>query len=273
MTTNLTATGAQIAHNWRSPLGRAGLAAKGAMYVVLGLLAIQFANGSTSADEVNQRGAFETVAEQPFGGFLMFVLIVGLLALVCWHVIQAVTGDPVEGDEPADRAKYAAKAVIYAVLSFAAIRVLLDDTPEGGGGSGNQTEQSAARTVFDWPAGRLLVGLIGVVLLGVAAYHLIKYVVNKEFMQRLSPPAGTERALEAAGRLGYAARAVVVGISGVFFIVAAVQHDPKESRGISGAVQELAQQDWGRIVLWLVAIGLLVFGLFTLAEAKYRTAA
>ena len=42
-----------------------------------------------------------------------------------------------------------------------------------------------------------------------------------------------------------------------FLIVAAVQHDASQSKGISGSLQELAQHGWGRILLWITAIGLL----------------
>ena len=83
-------------------------------------------------------------------------------------------------------------------------------------------------------------------------------------------PAG---ALRTIGRIGYAARAVVLAIIGVFFLVAAAQHDPSESKGMSGAVQSVADESWGRILLWLIAIGFVLFGVFCLAEAKLRRAA
>ena len=83
-----------------------------------------------------------------------------------------------------------------------------------------------------------------------------------------------ERAFEENGvRIGYLARAVVFGVIGVFFVVAAVQHDPSESKGISGSIQEIAEHSWGPAVLWIIAIGLVLFGLFCLAESKYRRAA
>ena len=89
-------------------------------------------------------------------------------------------------------------------------------------------------------------------------------------MERISPPARMSSAVEAFGRVGYAARSIVIAVSGIFFLVAAVQHDPSESKGISGSLQELAQHDWGRILLWITAIGLFLFGVFCLAESRYR---
>ncbi len=84
-------------------------------------------------------------------------------------------------------------------------------------------------------------------------------------MKRIAPQDDdTGEADRAFGRFGYAARAVVLAVSGVFFIVAAVQYDPNKSKGISGSLQELAQHSWGRVLLWATAIGLFLFGLFCL---------
>ena len=273
--TDLPTTGEHTAQRWRAPLGKAGLAAKGVLYLVLGLLAIQFARGEESGENVSQTGAFETVANQPFGTILLIVLIIGLVALICWHLIQAALGDPIEGDEASDRAKYFIKAVIYVFLAITAVRVLMEDEPSGGGGGGgggggDQTERQAASDLFNLPGGRLIVGLLGVILIGVAIYQVKKYVVDKEYMERLAPPESARKFLDGAGRFGYAARAVIWAMIGVFFLIAAIQYDAKESRGLSGSVQELADNSAGKVVLWLVALGFLAFGLFTLAEAKYR---
>lgn len=268
--TDMTATGQHVAQQWRAPLGRAGLAAKAVLYIVLGLLAIQFARGEGSGENVSQTGAFETVASQSFGTFLLVVLIIGLVALVCWHLIQAALGDPIEGDEASDRAKYAVKAVVYVFLAITAIRVLMEDSPASGRGSGDQTERQAASDLFNLPAGRFIVGLVGVVLIGVAIYQVKKYVMDKEYMERLAPPESARKFLDGAGRFGYAARAVIWAMVGVFFLIAAIQYDAQASRGLSGSVQELADNSAGKVVLWLVAIGFMAFGLFTLAESRYR---
>lgn len=262
---------------WRDPVARIGLATKGALYLVLGVLAIQFATGDTSSDQVSQTGAIERVAEQPMGRFLLVVLTIGLFCLAVWHVIQAFTGDPVEGDDASDKAKYAIKAVIYGVLTVTAAKITIDNwsgegTSGAASGSGDQQSQQATSTLFDLPGGMLLVVLLGLVLIGVAIYQFVVYVVGAEHMDRIDASGRTADVLRTFGRVGYAARAIVVAICGVFFLVAAVQHDPNESKGISGALAELAERNWGRALLWLVAIGFVLFGLFCLAEAKLRRA-
>jgi hypothetical protein len=271
MTTTLH-TGERLASSWRDPLGRAGLVAQGVLYVLLGVLAIQFALGETSSDEVNQTGAFEQVGAQPFGRFLLVALTLGLAAMALWRLVQAAVGDPVEGDDASDRAEFSVKAVIYAALTATAAKVTVDNWSGGteDQASGDRQQQEAASTLFDLPAGRWLVGILGVALVAVAAVQAYRHVVNTTFMQRLDPPPHAAGAIEAFGRAGDGARSVVLAISGAFFVVAAVQHDPNESKGISGALAELAGQGWGRVLLWGTALGLFAFGVFCLAEARYR---
>lgn len=276
MTTSMTSDGSRMAKSWRDPLGRAGIAARGVLYLVLGFLAIQFARGKVGGDEVNQTGAFEKLAEQPFGRVLLVALTVGLAAMTVWRLIQTFVGDPVEGDEAKDRVEYFVKAVIYGALTFTAAKITIDNWSGPSDGStasqnaGDSQQQGAASTLFDWPAGVWIVGGLGLALIAVALYQAYEHVVNATFMERLAPPARTATAIEGFGRCGYAARSVVLVISGIFFVVAAVQHDPNESKGISGALQELAEHSWGRILLWATAIGLFLFGIYCLAESRYR---
>ena len=273
MTTTLTTGGRHLAGTWRDPLGRAGIAARGVLYLVLGLLAIQFARGDVSSEQVNQAGAFEQIGDQPFGRFLLVLVTAGLAAMTLWRLIQAFTGDPVEGEEGSDRAEYAIKAGIYAVLTFTAAKITIDNWSGTGGSeaaSGDQQPQQATSTLFDLPAGRWLVFALGAILIGVAFYQAYQYVIEKQFMERIAPPQRLASMVEAFGRFGYAARCVVLLTSGIFFLVAAAQHDAAESKGISGSLAELAGHGWGRVVLWATAIGLFVFGIFCLAESRYR---
>jgi hypothetical protein len=275
MTTTLTTDGRRLATSWRDPLGRAGIATRGVLYLVLGFLAIQFARGKVGGDQVNQTGAFETVGAQPFGKLLLVLMVVGLAALALFRIIQACVGDPVEGDEASDRVEFAGKALIYAFLTATAIKVTIDAWSGSAGqtaakNAGDQQQQRTTSTLFDLPGGRFIVAGFGLALIGVAVYHMWHHAVQASFMERLAPRSEVKTAVETCGRVGYAARSVVFAVSGVFFLVAAVQYDPNESKGLSGSLQELAQHSWGRVLLWATALGLFAFGLFCLAEARYR---
>lgn len=265
--------------DWRAPLARLGLSAKGILHGALGVLALNVAMGDSSAQTASQRGAVELVASQPLGQWLLLILTVGLFALTIWQAILAFKGDPVEGSETKDRVKFGGKALLYLGTASVALSVLLSHWGSGssvngltGGGSGSAQDQAAA-TVMSWPGGPWLVALIGAGVIGVAVYQFVRHTLQKKFMQRLGGMHGTVRTVvERAGQWGYAARAIVFLIGGVFFIVAAVQHDPQEAIGLSGVLSTLAQQSWGQAVLWVVALGLLFYGAFCFAEAKYRRA-
>ncbi|MFZ2981036.1 MAG: DUF1206 domain-containing protein, partial [Sphingobium sp.] len=72
------------------------------------------------------------------------------------------------------------------------------------------------------------------------------------------------------GRFGYAARALIFAMIGSFVIMAALNHDPDQAGGLGEALQQLRSQSYGALLLAVVAVGLALFGLFSLIEAKYR---
>lgn len=261
--------GQVIPSDWRSTLARAGLSAKGVLYCALGLLAIQVASGDASTGSVTREGAAELVARQPFGQWMLALFTIGLFCLAAWQAILVFTGDPVEGGETKDRIKYGAKAAIYAATSITALTILM-----GGRQAGGSSEDEAAGMLMGWPGGPWLVGLLGAVVLAVAAQQLYGHALKKKFMDRLSIGGGGDlgKNVERAGRAGYAARGIVLLVVGAFFVLAAIQHDPREAVGLSGALQVLSRQAWGDALLWFVAVGLVLYGAFCFAEAKYRRA-
>ena len=79
-----------------------------------------------------------------------------------------------------------------------------------------------------------------------------------------------EAAATAAGVLGHLARAVVFTLIGLFLLRAAWEFDPKEARGLDGALMELSQQSYGDLLLGAAAVGLLAYALYCFVEARYR---
>jgi hypothetical protein len=227
--------------DWRSTLARSGLVAKGVLYGTLGVLAIQVATGDASSQEASTRGAIELVASQPFGQWLLGLLTFGLFALAIWQFIIAVKGDPVEGSEAKDRAKYAGKAIIYLGTAITAASAWLSQMGSDSGGAastgGGGSEDQAAALVMSWPGGTWIVGIVGLAVIGAGIYQLYHHTVKKKFMERLARARMSETVetnVERAGRGGYASRAIVFAMVGVFLIVAAVQHDPSEAIGFRG---------------------------------------
>ena len=263
-----------VTSDWRGIVGRSGLVAKGVLYASLGLLAVRVASGQASARTANQRGAIELVASQPLGEWLLVLLTIGLFALSLWQIILVIKGDPVDGSAATDRAIFAGKAFLYFGTAMTSLRLVGVDWAQSMSGGGTEASQDrTTAVVMSWPGGPWIVGLLGALVVGAALYQFHYHAVNRGFMKRLATGRMSSRLasmVERAGRAGYASRAIVLGIIGVFFVVAAVQHDAREAVGLSGALQAAARQTWGTVILWMVAIGLLLYGGFCFAEARYR---
>lgn len=263
----------------RSKVARVGLAGKGALYVLLGFLAIKVAMGDSSSASASKTGAIQTVAQAPFGKFLLIALTVALIALVVWKFSQAVAGDPIEGSDGSDRAKYAGKGVLYGGAALASLSILIANwggdagaVPSGGGGGG-EGQEHAAGAVMGLPGGRWIVLIVGLAAIGFGGYEIYKHAIHCDFMKRTGALSQEKRkVVEALGRAGYVGSGLVAIGVGFFFVVAGLTFDPANAKGLSGLLAELAGQSWGQVVLWLIAVGLFAYGLFSFAEARYRPA-
>jgi hypothetical protein len=260
---------ARRASPWLTRGARLGYAAKGIVYVTLGLVALQAAMGSGQTQD--QRGALRTLAEQPAGKLLLGIVAVGLLAYAVWRVIGAVADSEGKGNEPkglAARGGQAFRGVLYSGLGIEAWRLLRGTA---GSASGNRTAHWTARAM-ELPAGRALVVAVGLGVIGYGLYQLWrawKADVRKHLdLSEVSPE--TQEWIVRLGRLGYAARGVVFTIIGSFLVRAAMAYDPGQASGLGGALESLQGGTWGPWLLGVVALGLVAYGLFQIVQARYR---
>jgi hypothetical protein len=242
---------------------------------IIGIIAIRIALGKKD-DAATSDGAVAWLAHQPLGKFLLVALTVALFALALWRFLCAAMGDPVEGSEPKDRVKYAVLGVVYLLLAIATLGVTVANWTGSGDKaestqSGDEGSQKATSTLFDWPAGRWLVGLLGVAVIGYAGYNFYKQVIKRKFVERLDADRGSW--VVRLGLLGYTAQSLVYAVVGYFFIQAAIAFKSSTAKGPSGALIELGNTAAGKVLLWVIALGLFAYGVFCIAEAKYRKAA
>jgi hypothetical protein len=263
------------ARDWKEPIGRVGLVGQGVVATIIGIIAIRIALGKKD-DAATSDGAVAWLAHQPLGKFLLVALTVALFALALWRFLCAAMGDPVEGSEPKDRVKYAVLGVVYLLLAVATLGVTVANRTGSGDKaestqSGDEGSQKATSTLFDWPAGRWLVGLLGVAVIGYAGYNFYKQVIKRKFVERLDADRGSW--VVRLGLLGYTAQSLVYAVVGYFFIQAAIAFKSSTAKGPSGALIELGNTAAGKVLLWVIALGLFAYGIFCIAEAKYRKAA
>ncbi len=257
----------------RSSIARPGLIGRGLFYLLFGILALDLAFGSSDSSQ----GAVERVASAPFGRWLLIGLTIALVALVVWKVLQAAIGDPVEGSEASDRAKYALKALAYAGLAATSITVLINNWDSGGStsssGGSSDTKTQATATVLEWPGGQWLVIIGGLGIIAFSIYEAYKYALNAEFLERLDTSSldeSTQQGVEWSGRIGYAGKSAITAVVGIFLVIAGLQHDPNETKGLSGALRSLTESGWGTALLVFVGAGLFLYAAFSFVEAAYR---
>jgi len=247
-------------------LARAGFAARGIVYVIIGILAIKLALGSGGTSP-SQQGALRAIAAQPLGKVLLILVAVGLGGYALWRLVRALLGHGPEGsDSGVDRVAALASGVVYAGFCAVAVEILL-----GSGGNSGGTQKTAAG-VFGWPAGTWLVGIAGIVFIGVGLYQGYRGV-SKDFLDdsktgQMSPRVRTW--IERIGTVGHLARMVVFGLVGVFLITAAVEYNPNKAVGLDGALAKVDHASYGPFLLGLVAAGLIAFGAYSLSDARYR---
>ena len=255
-------------------LARAGYAAKGLVYVIIGGLAAKAAIGDGGAT-TDREGALKAIYEQPFGKILLALVAIGLIGYALWRVLDAVADLEHKGTKPkglATRAVYVGAGLSYAILAVAALSLVMG-TGNGGKGSDANAQDWTARLLAQ-PFGMVLVIIGGLIFVGVGLYQFYK-AYKAKFRDDLALSGVGARMSDAVvwiGRLGFAARGVVFSIIGIFLIIAALRHDQNQAKGLGGALQELAQQPFGLILLGVVALGLVAYGLFSLVEARYRQA-
>ena len=247
-------------------LSRAGFVARGLVYGIIGILAFDLAIGH-GGKITNQQGALRTVADKPFGHLLLTLLAIGLGGYAMWRLFRAVLGRGPEGaDRGLDRVGAFGSGVTYAVMCAIAVSILTSGS--SGGGSAKKT----ASGVFAWPAGRWLVGLAGLVLLGVAVYQLVRGVGRKflDDSDTAEMPSTLRSWFTVLGVVGHVARAVVFGLVGGFLVKASYDYKANEAIGLDGALAKLYNGAYGNVLLGIVAAGLIAFAVFALVEARYR---
>ncbi len=247
-------------------LARAGLATRGLIYAVIGILAIKLALGD-GGKTANQNGALQTIAKQPFGKVLLIVVAVGLAGYATWRLLRAAIGHgPESSDDTKERVDGVVSGIAYAALCVTAVSILI------GSGGGSGSPDKATGGVLDWPAGQVLVVIAGLIVIGVGLEQGYKGIKRK-FLEKSKTEAmseSVERSFTAFGVFGHLARMVVFVLIGYFFIRAAIDYNPDKAVSLDGALATLGQASYGPILLGVVAAGLVAFAAYSIADARYR---
>lgn len=252
---------------WIETTARAGYAAKGVVYLALGILAAVAATSAKSYTGTD--GALASIARQPYGTVALILVAAGLACYAVWRGVQAVADPESAKDGPkrwVARAYFAISGLVHVGLVFAAIQILAS-----GQSTGDNGPQERSATLLAQPFGQLLLTLAGIAVLGAAVYQFVR-AYRARFTERMRFDVGVTAKgwLVRLGRTGLAARGVVFATIGVFLVVAAMNSDAGAARGVAGALRALENGPFGTPVLLAVALGLAAYGAHQISKSRFR---
>ena len=254
---------------WIERLARFGFAARGLVYILVGVLAAEAAAVGGRATDAH--GAIQAIGQQQhFGTLLLLVLALGLAAYAVWRFAQAWLDLEHKGNDVqalATRATFVVSGLGHAALAISAVSLAIGL---------QQGHSNAVRTwvtrVLSAPYGRWLVVAVGLAVIGTGVYQFYKaYMALFENDLLISEMSADARLWSRrVGRAGLAARGVTFGVIGWFLLRAGLDANAHEARGVAGVLRLLGRQDEGHWLLFVVAVGLAAYGFSSLVDARYR---
>lgn len=254
--------------DWIEPLARAGYAARGIIYLLIGGLALLSVFGQGGSTE-GSRGALETLMNSPGGWIVLFLIGIGLLGYALWRFVQGVYDIDRHGREAKGlvvRGAFLFSAVTHVGLAVWAIGRAIGYAQSGSGGN---DEVSWTAWLMGLPLGRWLVAAVGGAILCVAIFQIVKGW-KASFKKRLNTRDDVVRKLTPVCRFGLIARGIAFALIAGFFIYAAWTYDPSKAGGLEEAFDTVRGVVFGQILLALLATGFVAFAIYSFIEAYYR---
>jgi hypothetical protein len=254
------------AMNW---LARAGLAARGVIYILVGIIAAQIAVDG-SRQQADRVGAVRLVAQTTFGSIILWLLVVGFAGMTLWRLSEAAwdSAEP-GGRKGSKRLANLGRGVLYAVVTYGLLEYALG---VGHPASSDNQSQDLTATALRHHGGQVIVA-VGGVIIAVAGVYLMYSAYKLKFRERLRmrpASARTRKIVMRLGQIGGIARGVVFATIGIFLVIAAKDADPQQAKGVDSALRVLAHTPLGPWLLVVVAAGLVMFGAYSLCEARWR---
>ncbi|MCW2524792.1 MAG: hypothetical protein JWO63_3127 [Frankiales bacterium] len=245
---------------------RLGLGARAFVYLVIGWLALQIALGH-SPEQANQKGALADIARHSLGIVLLWVLAAGFAGYALWRLSEALFGTAADGGKVGPRVQSLARALVYAFLSATTFAFIAGRRGQGQA----QQQETVTAKLMRHGYGRWLVGLIGVIVVAVGVGMVAEGLTKKfEKQLRMGELHGATRKLVVRlGVIGTTARGIVFAVAGALAVDAAISFDASKSSGLDGALRTLANRAYGPWLLGALALGLIAFGAYGFAAARW----
>jgi len=261
-----------VRHPFVKRLAEFGFYTKGFLFIVIGVLAILVAMGDRSGQLTDASGALTIIAQFTFGKILLIIFIAGAFGHGAWNILRGAA----DVDNAGTNWQGIAKRIIavsvgffYFFLAWTAWSIVLTVGVEVQNGT---VQKTMTALILALPLGAILVFIIGLSVIGAGINECYRGLTGKfqEDFRLRELQGGRRKIVTVLGALSFTARAVIFGLMGYFFIQAAIESNADAAMGIDGALRTLGTSYYGRILLFVAAIGVICHGVLSLYEARYR---
>jgi Domain of Unknown Function (DUF1206) len=249
----------------RSKAAIAGLAARGVLYLLLGILACRLTVGASS-EQVDSRGALHELAGSTWGSMLLVLLAIGFAGFALLNVFDALTAGEPDDSHAKRRLADVGRAALYVALTVSTVGVLVSGSS---GRSSDEKSQTGTAEVLGWPGGRYIVGAVAIAVMAAGIVMIAKVLLGRPHDQTSIEEAAPRQPgwIEKLGAAGFVARGAIALAIGAFLVAAAVDYDPNDAVGVDGALKRMLEHAWGDLLVLAIAVGLAAYGVYSLARA------
>ncbi len=246
------------------PFARTGYAARGLVFLVIGIFAAYFAIGDGQI--LNTKGALQKLLGSGFGSIVAIVLIVGLVAYSVWRFIQAVFDPDQHGMDfkgAAIRAGLLGSCFTYAALTLYTFSLWR------GGASSDSDSGGIAQSMSNFIGSTLASTILAAIFLGVAVAHFVK-AYKRGYLKYMRPGPAARSIVDPVSRTGLTARGIVFLVIAYLFGWRAVSSSGGGDVGLGDALSYIAGLPAGRWLIGAIGVGLICFAAYSFAEAIWR---
>lgn len=253
------------AHRTLRWIARIGYGARGLVYLAFGALALRTAWSLSHAEDVHS--TMQAIQGKPGGTIGVSILAAGLLAYSIWRFVQSLLDVDGHGVSPrglAVRGALMVSVISYVSLAWSGVQMALQWSDPS-----KKPVQHAVSQVLLLPGGREIVAVGGGVIVIAGVAHFLK-AARAGFRKWFDASPGAMWWIDPISRIGLTARGLMfVGVGG-FVIYAALTLDAGDAKGVQGLLQWVQERSYGRLLLGGWAVGMMLFGGYSLIEAFVR---
>ena len=246
-----------------------GYAAKGVVYFLIGILAIEAAI-LPERKAVGTYKALKYLSGQPLGSILLCLLAFCLGGYVLRRFLQAVIypghSPKLSWTSAFQRTGYIMSSISYAGVAYSALSIVFKL------GKYNDTIEESVEKLFMHPIGEYIVFIGGIGVIGIGFGYLYGAYTGS-YVSKFTADDMDSRlkyCVKLMGKLGIASRGIAFVVTGVCLTIASIVSNSDFAGGLQNAFQVLADQPLGWLWLGSIGTGFMAYGIYMLAAARYR---